>query len=485
VLLAAVTVVSGLSAAQPPAANAAATCSPTPETLQPVVRLNAGGPQVLAGGVTWQADRYYTGGTTSTWATSKDIQGSTADAVYRSSRVGGFGYEIPVPAVADYVVRVHEAEVYFGAEGRPGGPGSRVFSLNLEGGPEELSNYDIAASVGSMRAVVKQFRLPVSDGRLSITSSALVGQAKMSGLEVLRVRPGTTCPTPPTSGFGIGTGRPFADDSAWNVPVDGSPVLDRNSDAIIASLTPRNAAYADLYEFGAPIFNADAGSPSYQVQCTMPWGTCDLQKQPIRIPAEAMPNNGSDGGMIVIDWTTRLSCDFWQAQKTAQGWRASWGTCASLDGDGSGPSGGATGAGVNGLAGTVRTYEIAQRRIDHALNFATNNSCQQVYRFPATKTDGASSRGDCLPEGARVQLDPSVDVDALPGITPGERTVAHALQTYGAYNRDNAGAPIAFGFEKPTTGVDPYPAAGFAWDYYDMPHIPWNKLRVLHQWDGQ
>jgi len=306
-----------------------------------------------------------------------------------------------------------------------------------------------------------------------------------AGVVLLQLAAAPADPATSTSDLGVGLGRPFAASSPWNLPIGASPVLDGNSGAIIRSLTPTNAAYANLYEFGAPIFNADVHTPSYAVPCTMPWGTCDLQKHPVRIPLNAVPNSGSDGTMIVIDQAARLSCDFWQAQKTSNGWQASWGTCASIDGSGSGASGGSTGAGVNALAGDLRTYEIAQRRIDHALNFATNNSCREVFRVPATKTDGVSSRGDCLPEGARVQLDPAVDVNALPGITPGEKAVGHALQTYGAYNRDNAGAPIAFSFEKPTTGVDPYPAAGFAWDYYGMPHIPWNKLRVLRQWDGR
>jgi len=84
-----------------------------------------------------------------------------------------------------------------------------------------------------------------------------------------------------------------------------------------------------------------------------------------------------------------------------------------------------------------------------------------------------------------VLLDPSLDVDAIPGITPGERAVAKALQTYGAYNRDNAGAPMAFAFEKPVNNEsDPYPSAGFPWDYYDMPHIPWTSLRVLRSWNA-
>lgn len=283
----------------------------------------------------------------------------------------------------------------------------------------------------------------------------------------------------------VGPGRPWARDSPWNTPVRKSPIVQSNSRAIVASLTPKNAAYANLYEFGSPIFYAHASTPSYAVDCTMPWGRCDLERRRVRIPADARPNSGSDGAMIVIDTASGLSCDFWRAHKTVSGWRTSWGTCANIDGNGSGPSGGATGAGVNGLTGVVRTHEIAQSKINHALSFATHNSCQKVYRYPATKTDGASSRGDCLPEGARVQLDPSIDVDALPGITPGERAVARALQTFGAYNRDNSEAPMAFAFEKPTGGVNPYPAAGFSWDYYHMPHIPWDRLRVLRHWDGR
>jgi hypothetical protein len=117
--------------------------------------------------------------------------------------------------------------------------------------------------------------------------------------------------------------------------------------------------------------------------------------------------------------------------------------------------------------------------IPHALSIATDNSCSGGFRAPAVKSDGSSGRGDCVPEGARLQLDPSINVDALPGITPGERAVAKALQTYGAINRDNAGTPLCVQFEAPFGEADPYPAAGFTGDYYQMPHIPWAKLRVL------
>ncbi len=98
---------------------------------------------------------------------------------------------------------------------------------------------------------------------------------------------------------------------------------------------------------------------------------------------------------------------------------------------------------------------------------------------PAAERPERASR--CWPayEGARIQLDPSINVDAIPGITAGEKIVAHALQTYGAYCKDTGGSRLAFGFEDPLGKSNPYPSLGFAWDYYGMPHVPWNHLRVV------
>ncbi len=279
--------------------------------------------------------------------------------------------------------------------------------------------------------------------------------------------------------------RPFSDSSPWNSPIPARPELDARSEVMVARLARESGAYALLYEFGTPVYEASADDRKVHVTCTMPWGRCDLEKRTLRIPAAASPNAGSDGAMVVVDPASRSVCDFWQARRVAGEWVTSWGTCASLDGAGHGPSGGATGAGVNLLAGVVRAHEIREGRIDHALSFATDNACAGAMRHPATKTDGLSHRWDCIPQGARVQLDPRIDVDAIPGITPGEKAVARALQKYGAYARDNAAAPMAFAFEKPTHGKDdPYPAAGFEWDYYNMPHIPWDRLRVLRSWNG-
>jgi hypothetical protein len=185
--------------------------------------------------------------------------------------------------------------------------------------------------------------------------------------------------------------------------------------------------------------------------------------------------------MVVINGNTGY--DFWRAQRTSStSWSSSWGTRFSLTGSGTGD--GATGAGMPLLAGLPRLSEMEHGQINHAIGFVTENTCASVYRFPASKTDGRSGQGNCIPEGTRIQLDPSINVDAIPGITAGERMVAHALQTYGGYCKDTGGAKLAMAFQDPIGKPNPYPSLGFGWDYYAMQRIPWNHLRVLRQWNG-
>lgn len=286
-----------------------------------------------------------------------------------------------------------------------------------------------------------------------------------------------------TSTSAASASRAFSSTSPWNVPIPSAPVLDPNSASIAAYLGSDLKAYADLYEYGTPVWEAGASDPFDTVLCTEPWGTCQLSQQQIQIPAGAETSGGSDGSMVVIDSSTHLGYDFWRASRTSlTTWSAAWGTRFEMGGSGTG--GGATGAGVPLLAGLPRLAEMAQGHIDHALAFASSDTCASVYRYPASKTDGKSTQSYCVPEGARIQLDPSIDVDAIPGITPGEKIVAHALQTYGAYCKDTGGAKMAFGFEDPVGKPNPYPGLGFSWDYYDMPHIPWDRLRVLSSWSG-
>ena len=281
--------------------------------------------------------------------------------------------------------------------------------------------------------------------------------------------------------------RPFADSSPFNTPVAAAPAIDPNSAAMVARAARAGLGYANLVEFGIPVYEATSSTPRQSVRCTITdWGPCPFAGSPRPIPTQARPSAGSDGAMVVVDRTAGTIDEYWQAAPASTGWTTSWGAINPLSGSGWG--GGSTGAGASRLAGVVRVAEIQAGVIPHALVVQTDTVCATTFRSPALKTDGDSTRSDCMPEGARLQLNPAIDVAAIPGITPGEVAVARALQVYGAYLIDRAGTSLAVSFEvAPDAGANNpgavYTQAGFGWDYYGMPHIPWQQLRVLRAWN--
>jgi len=155
------------------------------------LRINAGGPAVVSGGVSWLADQYFTGGKAFTNPAATVIGGTTDDVLYTTERsatahLGGFGYAIPVSTAGAYTVRLHFAEIWFGAPGGgAGGSGKRVFNANVDGGAVELANYDIFAEVGAATAAVKVFTVNVTDGVLNLDFTAAVDQPKISAIEVI------------------------------------------------------------------------------------------------------------------------------------------------------------------------------------------------------------------------------------------------------------------------------------------------------------
>ncbi len=283
--------------------------------------------------------------------------------------------------------------------------------------------------------------------------------------------------------------RPFAATSPFNVPVKASPRIDPSSAAMVARLARDRQAYANLYAYGIPVYTATATTPRYRVACDQEgaWGACPLTRRLMPIPTDARPSSGTDGAMVVIDPATGTVGEYWRARRVGSGWQASWGAVNSLTAPGWG--GASTGAGASRLGGVVRVDEIAAGVINHALVVQTDNACAVRYRAPAVKTDGKSTRTDCIPEGARLQLDPTINLNAIPGLTPGERAVARALQVYGAYVIDVAGTSMSVSFEvaRDATATSPgatYTRAGLSWDYYGMPRVPWHRLRVLTTWQG-
>jgi hypothetical protein len=280
------------------------------------------------------------------------------------------------------------------------------------------------------------------------------------------------------------TERPFRDSSAWNRRIPSSPEIDSRSRAIVSYLSSgTNPAIANIGAYGVPVFDADSGTPRVTVSCSKDWGTCALEQTRVPMPARAKPSTGTDGAMVVIDWSTKKVYEFYRAQRvSATHWTTAWGGIVAFEGTGT--PGQAVGSGISRLAGVVRGFEMLDGVIPHALVFSTDNACRSGHRYPASKSDGLSTRSDCIPEGARIQLDPSIDVNRIPGITRAERTIARALQRYGAYAIDNGGAKMGFVFEVPEGGTNPYCQVGLCRDYQSLSHIPWSRLRVLRTWTG-
>jgi hypothetical protein len=103
--------------------------------------------------------------------------------------------------------------------------------------------------------------------------------------------------------------------------------------------------------------------------------------------------------------------------------------------------------------------------------------------WPALAADGYSTDPNAIPEGVRVQLDPSIDVNSLP-LSPGGKIIAKALQTYGAWLGDTGGATAIYAQEflyKDGSGqvhLDQGPWQGLL-SGSDLSNFPINGLRVI------
>ncbi len=286
------------------------------------------------------------------------------------------------------------------------------------------------------------------------------------------------CTSPPTDDT---LASPFSDSSPWRQPIPAEVRVDPQSTAMIAAVQPEPALNANLGEYGIPIVAVDGDTPTHTVTCTrIDYGICPFAGWPVAIPDGAEPNSGSDGVLVTVDESAGTIFEFWRATHDGDTWSTEFAAVNSLRGSGWG--GAATGSGASRLGGVIRLAEIADGEIPHALALQSNNACP-TFRPPALKSDGYSTRPDCIPEGARLQLDPAVDLDAL-NLRPGELAVARAMQRYGGYLMDVSAAPLSVSFEldrdaAPGEVGQTYSDAGFRWDYDAMENVPWDRLRVL------
>ncbi len=303
-------------------------------------------------------------------------------------------------------------------------------------------------------------------------------------------------PAPPVPGSSGTPGFFQAADWLWK-PIAANPTLAANSSTWTGYLSASGTAHiANLYDYSVALVSASevtSSTPRYDVTLTQPWGADPFGTNTVPIPTGTKVPPGSDGHVAILDPTTNTAYGIWQANYNSSTgtWSGSWGGMTDLDGNGIDEAGGsATAANIARYAGVVTAAEFsaalaANTGIGHALAFSSDIAGPD-FVFPAAKSDGQNWAGVAvpMPEGYRIQLNPNLDIDAIPGMTAGERVIAKTLQTHGAYLVDQGAARMAFAFELVDDATASSPGsvwtnAGLAWDYYDMNTIPWSQLRVL------
>jgi hypothetical protein len=165
-------------------------------TVNANYRINSGSSTSLTlNGKTWSADNQYAFDNLEPYSNLrvKQIAGTDEDSLYLKEQSSNgdkkpFRYELPVQN-GDYVVRLHFAELYWGAPGSGlnGGAGSRVMSVSMEG-QLALVNFDATAEVGGATALIKNIPVTVTDGKLNIDFSATVNRPMVCAVEVYSFR---------------------------------------------------------------------------------------------------------------------------------------------------------------------------------------------------------------------------------------------------------------------------------------------------------
>jgi hypothetical protein len=313
--------------------------------------------------------------------------------------------------------------------------------------------------------------------------------------------PPTTTAAPTSGALTYGTAeRPFAASSAWNRPIPAGAALASNSAGMIRRLTSGghyNVTNGAWGQFGAPVFYADADTPRYT------WGShCGaISGKRVPIPAgshEAQgPGANHDHKYIVIDTSTKLVYDIWGADVAGRdcikwGYQG-YGIIESLTTANDGAPGingekAPTGAATSSLAGLLRAYDATHLDADgtfgHALQGASMYSAKGRWVSPATASDGPDSSPDAIPQGSRLQLNPSFNCGAISA--PGVRAYCRTAQKYGIILMDTTSVHALTIYQEdvkdnpPATGN---PFAGGYWgsdaDWPSLASAPLSQFRVV------
>jgi hypothetical protein len=254
---------------------------------------------------------------------------------------------------------------------------------------------------------------------------------------------------------------------------------------------------------GAEIYVAGPHQPTVLVRLDDPTASWRAALQAaftaVPIPPNAQPDSDADAEMTVWQSSTDKLWEFFHMRRLSDGWHAAWGGAIkhvsqnpgyydAAAWPGATTSWGATSSSLPEAAGVITLGDIKEGAINHALAVNLPYPCQGIYSWPAQRTDGTGTAANCIPEGAHLRLDPSLNVPAL-NLPPFVEMMAEAAQKYGIIVRDQTHWDIGFWIQDPApTGTDPFYSNGAPsstgpfqgmWPNQLLSYFPWSSLQVL------
>src|SRR5215472_256410 len=261
-----------------------------------------------------------------------------------------------------------------------------------------------------------------------------------------------------TTGGASFSGTWFAPNSVWNTPIPGNAVIEANSASIMSHYV---SVYGSKWGFSMStdtwtpaVIEAPASTATSSVTFTQV-GTWTMSKIPVTsavfAAADYFKSQGdSDSSICLYSDADGVFFNFWAFYDTGGGtYTVGTGAVFPINGPGwwnnsQDPWSGAA-AGGSYCGGLIRPSEWAAGQINHALqgampfNFNLSGSVNG-FIFPATTSDGSGTNSaQALPEGALLQLDPTLTDAQLVamGVPSADLPICHAMQIYGWYDNDS------------------------------------------------
>ncbi len=225
--------------------------------------------------------------------------------------------------------------------------------------------------------------------------------------------------------------RFFSPASFWNTALSAEAALDPGSTAIVdhflAEIETERSAGEDptlnTRRWSVPLYTVPPDQPTVQVEHNNGGTSRSLSAAwtAVPLPPEAEPAAGSDRHLVVWQPSTDKLWEFWHLSHEGGVWSAPWGgamehvsTSEGVYGPSSWPGAttqwGATASSLSLAGGLITLEDLEHGKIEHALAIGIPDVRAGVYSLPAQRTDGKTNDPLALPEGARLRLDPELDL---------------------------------------------------------------------------